>query len=405
MTKLNKYFGEFGGRYVPEILIPALNQLENSFLKVKNNKNFRLTLKNLLQDFAGRPTPLTLCNNITKNTQTKIYLKREDLLHGGAHKTNQVLGQALLALSMKKKKIIAETGAGQHGVASAIICARLNLKCKIYMGIKDVERQSLNVQRMELMGAKVVPVYSGSGTLKDACNEAMRDWSKNYENSHYMLGTVTGPHPYPTIVKYFQKIIGKETLKQILVKENKMPDSIIACVGGGSNAIGMFSPFIKYKSVSLIGVEAGGKGIHTKKHSAALKKGKTGISFGMKSLILQSKEGQIKESWSISSGLDFPSVGPEHVFLKEKKIAKYVSITDEEAVHAFRTLSKKEGIIPALESSHALAYAIKLMKKDHVKKQILIVNLSGRGDKDLKTIKNFENKKKNEQNKTYRKNK
>ncbi|CAL4320930.1 tryptophan synthase subunit beta [Buchnera aphidicola] len=389
MNKLNKYFGEFGGKYVPEILIPALNELEKNFLEIKHDKNFQSNLKNLLENFAGRPTPLTLCTNVTKNTQTKIYLKREDLLHGGAHKTNQVLGQALLALKMNKKKIIAETGAGQHGVASAIICAKLNLKCTIYMGIKDIQRQSLNVHRMKLMGAKVIPVHSGNGTLKDACNEAMRDWSKNYLNSHYMIGTVAGPHPYPTIVKYFQKIIGKETREQILIKEKKMPDFIIACIGGGSNAIGIFSHFIKNKSVSLIGVEAAGKGTQNYQHSAALNKGEKGIFFGMKSLILQSKEGQINQSWSISSGLDFPSVGPEHAFLKKEKLVKYVSINDQEAVNAFKILSKKEGIIPALESSHALAYAFKLMNKNKNKKQIIIVNLSGRGDKDLKTIKNF----------------
>jgi tryptophan synthase beta chain len=389
MKKNNSYFGEFGGKFVPEILISALNQLEKNFIQAKNDIKFKKKFRNLLQNFAGRPTPLTLCKNITKNTKTKIYLKREDLLHGGAHKTNQVLGQALLAKQMNKKEIIAETGAGQHGVASAIVCARLNLKCKIYMGAKDIKRQYSNVLRMKMMGAKIIPVYSGNATLKDACNEAMRDWAENYKTTYYMLGTVAGPHPYPKIVKYFQKIIGQETIKQILLKESKLPNAIIACIGGGSNAIGIFSRFIKNKSISLIGVEAAGKGLKTNKHSAALTQGRIGIYFGMKSLILQSNEGQIKKSWSISSGLNFPSVGPEHVWLKQKKLVKYVSVKDIDAVHAFLLLSKKEGIIPALESSHALSYALKLMNQNKKKKQILIVNLSGRGDKDIETVNNF----------------
>ncbi|QCI26749.1 tryptophan synthase subunit beta [Buchnera aphidicola (Thelaxes californica)] len=389
MKLLKPYFGKFGGMFVPQILVPALNELEKEFIIATKDIFFKKKLLNLLKNYAGRPTPLTLCKNITQGTNTKIYLKREDLLHGGAHKTNQVLGQALLALRMKKKEIIAETGAGQHGVATAIACSLLGLKCRIYMGEKDIIRQKLNVLRMQLMGATVIPVCSGSHTLKDACNEAIRDWSKNYKTAHYMLGTAAGPHPYPTIVREFQKIIGEETKKQIIKNTGKLPDLIIACVGGGSNAIGIFYNFLNNSQVQLIGVEPGGKGIQSGKHGAPLKDGKTGIFFGMKSKILQSQDGQIKESWSISAGLDFPSVGPEHAWLQDTKRAKYVTINDHEAIFAFQELCKKEGIIPALESSHALAQAIKIMKKDPKKKQIIIVNLSGRGDKDLNTVNNF----------------
>ncbi|QCI19841.1 MAG: tryptophan synthase subunit beta [Buchnera aphidicola (Brevicoryne brassicae)] len=383
MTLLNPYFGEFGGMYVPQILMPALLELEKNFVDAQKDINFHKTFFNLLKNYAGRPTPLTLCNNLTQNTKTRIYLKREDLLHGGAHKTNQVLGQAILAIRMNKKQIIAETGAGQHGVATAMVCALLNLKCRIYMGIKDIKRQHPNVFRMKLMGAEVISVKNGSGTLKDACNEALRDWSNNYENSHYMIGTAAGPHPYPTIVREFQKMIGEETKKQILEQENKLPDSIIACVGGGSNAIGIFSEFIHDKKVNLIGVEPGGYGIKTGKHGSPLQYGRTGIFFGMKSQLMQNEEGQIQESWSISAGLDFPSVGPEHAWLKSINRAQYVSITDAEALDAFKILCKKEGIIPALESSHALAYALKLMNMSPEKEQIFVVNLSGRGDKDI----------------------
>ncbi|CAL4322362.1 Tryptophan synthase beta chain [Buchnera aphidicola (Protaphis terricola)] len=385
MTLLNPYFGEFGGMYVPQILMPALYELEKSFVSAKKDIKFQKKFSSLLKNYAGRPTPLTLCNNLTKGTKTKIYLKREDLLHGGAHKTNQVLGQAMLAVKMKKKEIIAETGAGQHGVATAIACALLNLKCKIYMGCKDIERQKPNVFRMKLMGAEVISVSTGSGTLKDACNEALRDWSNSYKYTHYMIGTAAGPHPYPKIVKEFQKIIGEETKYQILEQSGQLPDSIIACVGGGSNAIGIFSDFIHDK-VELIGVEPAGLGVDTGKHGAPLQYGRTGIYFGMKSYLMQNKEGQIQKSWSISAGLDFPSVGPEHAWLKSIKRAKYVSITDKEALNAFNILSKKEGIIPALESSHALAYALKIMNLNPNKKQILIVNLSGRGDKDIFTV-------------------
>ncbi|XBC42526.1 MAG: tryptophan synthase subunit beta [Buchnera aphidicola (Meitanaphis elongallis)] len=389
MTLLNSYFGNFGGMYVPQILMPALYQLEEELVSSLKNPKFNIELSDLLNNYAGRPTPLTLCRNLTKGTNTRIYLKREDLLHGGAHKTNQVLGQALLAKKMKKNEIIAETGAGQHGVAAALSCALLNLKCRIYMGIKDIKRQKQNVFRMQLMGAKIIPVETGNGTLKDACNEALRDWSKNYANAHYMIGTAAGPHPYPTMVKEFQSIIGKETKSQILQQENCLPDAIIACVGGGSNAIGIFSSFMSDMSVDLIGVEPGGMGVHTEKHGAPLTHGDIGIFFGMKTKVMQTEEGQIKESWSISAGLDFPAVGPEHAWLNSIKRATYVSITDNEAICAFQNLSKLEGIIPALECSHALAYALKLMNNNPEKHQTLIVNISGRGDKDIETVKNF----------------
>ncbi|MFT4693988.1 MAG: tryptophan synthase beta chain [Francisella sp.] len=383
MSKLDAYFGEFGGQFVPQILVPALNQLEDEFIKAQSDPEFQKEFTELLTEYAGRPTALTLTKNIVKGTKTKLYLKREDLLHGGAHKTNQVLGQALLAKRMGKKEIIAETGAGQHGVATALACALLDLKCKVYMGTKDVERQSPNVFRMKLMGAEVIPVHSGSATLKDACNEALRDWSANYAKAHYLLGTAAGPHPFPTIVREFQKMIGEETKKQILAKEGRLPDAVIACVGGGSNAIGMFADFIDEKGVKLIGVEPAGKGIDTSEHGAPLKHGKTGIFFGMKAPLMQDKHGQIEESYSISAGLDFPSVGPQHAHLQSIGRAEYVSATDDEALDAFKLLCRKEGIIPALESAHALAYAMKMAFDDPQKEQTLIVNLSGRGDKDI----------------------
>lgn len=386
MSKLNAYFGEFGGQFVPQILVPALEQLEQEFIKAQSDESFQQEFKELLQEYAGRPTTLTKTRNLVKNTKTKLYLKREDLLHGGAHKTNQVLGQALLAKRIGKKEIIAETGAGQHGVATALACALLDLKCKVYMGAKDVERQSPNVFRMKLMGAEVIPVHSGSATLKDACNEALRDWSANYAKAHYLLGTAAGPHPFPTIVREFQKMIGEETKKQILAKEGRLPDAVIACVGGGSNAIGMFADFIDETEVKLIGVEPAGKGIDTNQHGAPLKHGKTGIFFGMKAPLMQDPNGQIEESYSISAGLDFPSVGPQHAHLQAIGRAEYVSATDDEALDAFKLLCKKEGIIPALESSHALAYAVKLANDNPEKEQLLVVNLSGRGDKDIFTV-------------------
>ncbi|MCT7940486.1 MULTISPECIES: tryptophan synthase subunit beta [Shewanella] len=383
--KLNPYFGEYGGMYVPQILVPALKQLETAFVEAQADPEFQAEFTDLLKNYAGRPTALTLTRNLSPNPMVKIYLKREDLLHGGAHKTNQVLGQALLAKRMGKKEIIAETGAGQHGVATALACALLGLKCKVYMGAKDVERQSPNVFRMKLMGAEVIPVTSGSSTLKDACNEAMRDWSGSYDKAHYLLGTAAGPHPFPTIVREFQRIIGEETKKQILEKEGRLPDAVIACVGGGSNAIGMFADFIDEPSVELIGVEPAGKGIDTPMHGAPLKHGKTGIFFGMKAPLMQDSHGQIEESYSVSAGLDFPSVGPQHAHLNAIGRARYESATDDEALDMFQLLARTEGIIPALESAHALAYAVK-MAKEATKETILVVNLSGRGDKDIFTV-------------------
>ncbi|PWD85951.1 tryptophan synthase subunit beta [Ignatzschineria cameli] len=386
MRKLDPYFGEFGGQYVPELLIPALDQLEAEFIKAQDDPEFQREFMDLLKNYAGRPTALTLCRNLTAGTKSKLYLKREDLLHGGAHKTNQVLGQALLAKRMGKSEIIAETGAGQHGVATALACALLNMKCRIYMGVKDIERQSPNVFRMELMGAEIIPVSSGSGTLKDACNEALRDWSASYKTTHYLLGTAAGPHPFPTIVREFQKMIGEETKAEILAREGRLPDAVLACIGGGSNAIGMFTEFIPDASVRLIGVEPAGKGIESGQHGASLKHGTPGIYFGMKSHLMQSEEGQIKGSYSISAGLDFPSVGPQHVHLHAIGRAEYHSVTDEEALDAFQQLAKREGIIPALESSHALAYALKMIAAEPEKEQLLVVNLSGRGDKDIFTV-------------------
>ncbi|MGF1679839.1 tryptophan synthase subunit beta [Photobacterium minamisatsumaniensis] len=386
MSKLNAYFGEFGGQYVPQILVPALDQLEAAFVEAQQDPSFQEEFLTLLKEYAGRPTALTLCQNLTKGTKTKLYLKREDLLHGGAHKTNQVLGQALLAKRMGKHEIIAETGAGQHGVATALACALLGLKCRVYMGAKDIERQSPNVFRMKLMGAEVIPVHSGSSTLKDACNEAMRDWSATYDKAHYLLGTAAGPHPFPTIVREFQHIIGEETKAQILQKEGRLPDAVIACVGGGSNAIGMFSDFIDETPVGLIGVEPAGKGLDTDMHGAPLKHGKLGIFFGMKAPLMQDEDGQVEESYSISAGLDFPSVGPQHAHLNAIGRAEYVAVTDDEALDAFQSLARNEGIIPALESAHALAHALKMIEENPEKEQLLVVNLSGRGDKDIFTV-------------------
>jgi len=385
MEKLNPYFGDFGGMFVPQILVPALKQLEAEFLKAQSDPEFIAEFSELLTEYAGRPTPLTLCRNLTKGKKTKLYLKREDLLHGGAHKTNQVLGQALLAKRMGKNEIIAETGAGQHGVATALACALLGLKCKVYMGAVDCERQKPNVFRMRLMGAEVIPVTSGSSTLKDACNEALRDWAGSYETTHYLLGTAAGPHPFPTIVREFQKMIGEEAKQQCLKKEGILPDKVIACVGGGSNAIGIFNDFIPDENVELIGVEPGGHGIHTGEHGCPISYGSQGIFFGMHSLMMQDKHGQIKESYSISAGLDFPSVGPQHAHLAATGRAQYVHATDDEALDAFKALAEKEGIIPALESAHALAHALKIIEHDD-KEQIIIVNLSGRGDKDIFTV-------------------
>ncbi|GLX80860.1 tryptophan synthase subunit beta [Thalassotalea eurytherma] len=380
--KLPAYFGEFGGMFVGELLVPALEQLEQAFIDALKDQAFVDEFDKLLHSYAGRPTPLTLCRNIVKNPLAKIYLKREDLLHGGAHKTNQVLGQALLAKRMGKKEIIAETGAGQHGVATAIACSLLGLKCRVYMGAKDCERQQPNVFRMKLMGAEVIPVTAGSGTLKDAVNEALRDWSANYDSAHYLLGTAAGPHPFPTIVREFQKMIGEEAKLQLLAEEGKLPDYVIACVGGGSNAIGMFTDFIKEKDVKLIGVEPGGKGVTTDHHGATLTAGTKGMLHGNYTYIMQTQDGQIEESYSVSAGLDYPGVGPQHAFLKETGRAEYVAINDDEALQAFQTLAANEGIIPALESSHALAHALK-MAETVTQETVFLVNLSGRGDKDL----------------------
>ena len=380
--KLNPYFGEYGGMFVPQLLVPALKQLEAAFVEAQQDPAFLAEFQQLLTEYAGRPTPLTLTRNLSPNPLVKIYLKREDLLHGGAHKTNQVLGQALLTKRMGKKEVIAETGAGQHGVATALACALLGLKCRIYMGAKDIERQQPNVFRMKLMGATVIPVTAGSGTLKDAVNEAMRDWSATYETTHYMLGTAAGPHPFPTIVRDFQRMIGEEAKQQILKAEGKLPDAVIACVGGGSNAIGIFADFIAEAGVKLIGVEPGGMGINTHQHGAALSTGSYGILHGAYTAIMQTSDGQIEESYSISAGLDYPAVGPQHTYLQQSGRAQYVAINDDEALAAFQHLAKAEGIIPALESSHAVAQALKIAA-DATEPMVLLVNLSGRGDKDL----------------------
>ncbi|PMH46620.1 tryptophan synthase subunit beta [Vibrio sp. 10N.286.49.B3] len=400
MAKLDAYFGEYGGQYVPQILVPALDQLEQAFIDAQADPEFQAEFMGLLQEYAGRPTALTLTRNLTKGTKTKLYLKREDLLHGGAHKTNQVLGQALLAKRMGKTEIIAETGAGQHGVATALACALLDLKCRVYMGAKDVERQSPNVFRMEMMGATVIPVHSGSSTLKDACNEALRDWSASYETAHYLLGTAAGPHPFPTIVREFQHMIGEETKNQILAREGRLPDAVIACVGGGSNAIGMFADFIEEENVRLIGVEPAGKGIDTDQHGAPLKHGKTGIFFGMKAPLMQDENGQVEESYSVSAGLDFPSVGPQHAHLSATGRAEYESVTDDEALDTFQLIARKEGIIAALESSHALAHALKMAFDEPEKEQLLVVNLSGRGDKDIFSVHDILKQKEAEQRNT-----
>jgi len=379
------FFGEFGGMFAPEILVPPLTQLTEAFESSVNDESFNAELQQLLNDYAGRPTPLFKCRNLVAGSGSEIYLKREDLLHGGAHKTNQVLAQALLAKRMGKNRIIAETGAGQHGVATALVCSLLKLEAIIYMGAEDIKRQSPNVYRMKLMGAKVIPVTAGSGTLKDAINEAFRDWVGSYETTHYLLGTAAGPHPFPTMVREFQKIIGEETKQQIIKQTGKLPDAVIACVGGGSNAIGMFTDFIDEKEVELIGVEPAGKGAHTEQHGMTLAKGEKAIVHGSHTLCLQNKDGQIKESYSISAGLDYPAIGPQHVYLKQIGRAQYHSATDQQALDAFKRLSREEGIIPALESAHALAYAIKRAEKSG-KAEILVVNLSGRGDKDLEHV-------------------
>jgi len=379
-------FGRFGGRYVPETLMEALKELEESYLRLIEDPGFKLELDRLLREYAGRPTPLYYAENLSKLIGgAKIYLKREDLLHGGAHKINNTLGQALLAKHMGKRRVIAETGAGQHGVATAMACAALGLRCEVYMGEVDMERQRMNVQRMRLLGAEVHPVSSGSKTLKDAINEAIRDWVTNVENTYYLLGSCVGPHPYPMIVRDFQSVIGREAKEQILEIEGRLPDYIVACVGGGSNAIGIFHPFVEDEDVKLIGVEAGGKGDKLGSHSASLSRGLEGVLHGALTYILQDEDGQIAGTHSIAAGLDYPAVGPEHAYLKETGRAKYLTVSDEEALQAFLLLSRTEGILPALESAHALAYAIVLAKRLD-KDDIIVVNLSGRGDKDLEVV-------------------
>ena len=379
-------FGEFGGKFIPETLSFAIEELENEYSKISKSESFQNSFKNLLKEFVGRPTPLYFAKNLSEHYKgPKIYFKREDLAHLGAHKINNAVGQGLLAKQMGKQRIIAETGAGQHGVATAAICARLNLNCIVYMGEEDIRRQALNVYRMRLLGAEVVSVSTGSKTLKDAINEAMRDWVTNVTDSYYLIGSVIGPHPYPTMVRDFQSIIGEETKKEILEIENRLPDYLLACVGGGSNAIGLFYPFIEDKEVNLIGIEAGGKGINTDQHSATLVKGEIGILHGTKTYIIQDEDGQIIETHSISAGLDYPGVGPEHSYLKDIERAEYVAATDDEALKALALTSKLEGIIPALEPAHALAHLENLAPKLN-STDIVVIGLSGRGDKDIDTI-------------------
>jgi len=375
-VRLSGRFGRFGGCFVPEILVPALEQLESAFLDAQGDPAFAAELENLLANYAGRPTPLTRCRNLPGT----IYLKREDLLHGGAHKTNQVLGQALLARRMGKRRLIAETGAGQHGVATAIAGALLGFETVVYMGAEDVERQQLNVFRMELMGATVVRVEGGGRTLKDAINEALRDWSASFETTHYLLGTAAGPHPFPTMVREFQRIIGREARAQILAQLGRLPDAVIACVGGGSNAIGLFADFLD-DDVRLVGVEAAGKGLDGGRHGATLLRGTPGILHGAETYVLQDADGQVADSWSVSAGLDYPAVGPEHAHLKDSGRAEYVGATDAEALAAFQALAQSEGILCAFESAHALAHALKFAEAEP--DSTIVVGLSGRGDKDV----------------------
>jgi tryptophan synthase beta chain len=380
------YFGEFGGRYVPETLMSAITELEVAYQKAKESVNFQKDLRYYFKNYIGRPSVLYYARRLTERLGgAKIYLKREDLNHTGAHKINNAIGQVLLAQQIGKNRVIAETGAGQHGVAVATVTALFGLSCTIYMGEVDVKRQALNVFRMKLLGAEVVPVKSGSRTLKDAINEAIRDWVSNVENTYYMIGSVVGPHPYPMMVRDFQSVIGQETKEQIITKEDRLPDYLVACVGGGSNAMGLFYPFYSESKVKMYGVEAAGYGVSTHKHAATLGAGKVGILHGAKSFLLQDEDGQIEEAYSISAGLDYPGVGPEHAYLKETGRAIYVSATDNEALEAFQLLSKTEGIIPALESAHALAYLLKLIPKTK-KEEIVVVCLSGRGDKDTEII-------------------
>ncbi len=379
-------YGQFGGRFVPETLMTALLELEEEYEKAIGEPKFAEQMDYYLKQYIGRETPLYFAENLTEKIGgAKIYLKREDLNHTGAHKINNTIGQALLTLRMGKKKVVAETGAGQHGVATATVCALLGLECIVFMGEEDIKRQQLNVFRMELLGAEVRSVSQGSGTLKDAVNEALRYWVANVEDTHYILGSVVGPHPFPQIVRDFQSVIGEETKKQLMEQEGRLPDAVVACVGGGSNAMGMFYPFVNDQEVKIYGVEAAGLGIETKKHSATLTDGKAGVLHGTLTYLLQDEAGQIQSAHSISAGLDYPGVGPEHAYLKDTGRVTYTSATDNEALEAFQLLSKTEGIIPALESSHAIAYAIKLAK-EMSREETLVICLSGRGDKDVETI-------------------
>ena len=380
------HYGEFGGRFVPETLMTLLSDLEKEYRTALKDVSFRREFRTYLEEYAGRPTRLYLAERLSRELKTlKVYLKREDLLHTGAHKINNTLGQILIARRMGKRRVIAETGAGQHGVATATVCALFGLKCVVYMGSEDVKRQSLNVIRMKLLGATVIPVESGSKTLKDAMNEAIRDWVTNVKDTFYLIGSVAGPHPYPMMVREFQAVIGREARKQFIKKERRLPDYLLACVGGGSNALGLFYPFYADKSVRMIGVEAAGHGLRTGEHSASLSKGEPGVLHGSKSSVLQDKDGQIRLAHSIAAGLDYPGVGPEHFFYKETGRAEYVSINDHEAVDGVKLLSRTEGIIPALESAHAIAYLPKLARRVKGRKTV-VVCLSGRGDKDMGTI-------------------
>ena len=395
MTQLNTlragpdddgHFGIFGGRYVAETLMPLILEVEKTYDNIKEDPSFQKDVENYLNDFVGRPSPLFYARRLTKHLGgAKIYFKREDLNHTGAHKVNNCIGQILVAQRMGKKRIIAETGAGMHGVATATVCALFDIPCTIYMGTTDIERQAPNVSRMKLLGAEIVPVTSGSSTLKDAMNDALRDWVANVDDTYYLIGTVAGPHPYPTMVRDFQSVIGKETRSQIFDKEGRLPDSLVACIGGGSNAIGLFHPFLDDETVRVIGVEAAGEGIETGKHAASLSAGMPGVLHGNRTYLLQDQDGQINEAHSISAGLDYPGVGPEHAWLHDIGRVEYVSVTDKEAVSAFQLTTKTEGIIPALESAHAVAHAVKIageLPKDH----IMIINMSGRGDKDIDAV-------------------
>jgi len=383
------YFGFFGGRYVPETLVPALQELERQFSQARRDVRFREELRGYLKNYVGRPTPLTFAPRFTKSLGgAKVYLKREDLAFTGAHKINNCLGQALLARRMGKKRVIAETGAGQHGVATATAAAKFGMECVIYMGEEDMKRQALNVFRMELLGARVVAVTNGSRTLKEAIDEAMRDWVTNVRDTHYVLGTVTGPHPYPFMVREFQRVIGREAKRQIIKVEGRLPDRLIACVGGGSNAIGLFYDFLRHRRIEMVGVEAGGLGIKTGKHAARFRGGRPGVFHGSRSYVLQDRAGQIRTTHSISAGLDYAGVGPEHSYLFRSGRVRYASVTDKEAIAALRFLSETEGITPALETAHAVAYAVKAIPRMR-KRELVIINVSGRGDKDAESVEKF----------------